>query len=371
VTSSRAVGKGARINAALRLAATLTAALTVPLLLVSAVSAAPDTATIKVFATDTGFRLSAKAAPAGPVRFVVRNAGKARHNFRIAGKKTRTLGPRQTASLVVRFAKPGTYTYASTVGRDARKGLRGAFRVRPAAPIPTFDPITILAAASLTDVLPALDGNEQYSFAGSNSLATQIRNGVPADVFLSANTGIPDALHEQGFVEQPVRFTRNALVLVVPSSNPAGISSVYDLTRSGVKVDVAAPAVPVGGYTLQILKQMGLASKVLANVVSEETDVRAVLTKVALGQADAGFVYATDARTVPGNVKVIKVPAWAQPKVTYEMAVVSSSPNKQAAEAFMKRVLSAAGQTTLARFGFLPLPRSGAGTGGYWLNTSL
>ena len=112
----------------------------------------------------------------------------------------------------------------------------------------------------------------------------------------------------------------------------------------------------MGSYTLQVLKQMNLTSRILPNVVSQETDVRSVLTKVALGQADAGFVYATDARTVPGEVKVIKVPAWAQPKVTYAMAVVTKSPNQAAAQAFVKEILSKAGQAKLAAFGFLPLP---------------
>ena len=114
---------------------------------------------------------------------------------------------------------------------------------------------------------------------------------------------------------------------------------------------------PVGAYTLQILRQMGLTQKVLANVVSQEVDVRTVLSKVALGQADAGFVYATDAKTVPGDVTVIKVPAWAQPKVTYAMAVVTRSPNQAAAQAFINKVLSKSGQAMLARYGFLALPK--------------
>jgi molybdate transport system substrate-binding protein len=216
--------------------------------------------------------------------------------------------------------------------------------------------VTVFAAASLTDVFPKIDGTQRYSFAGSNALATQIRNGAPADVFASANTDLPAQLHAQGFVDTPVAFTRNALVVVVPKSNPAGIKSVFDLTKDGVKVDVANAAVPVGAYTLQILKNMNLTAKVQANVVSQETDVREVLSKVALGQADAGFVYATDARTVAGKVTVLKLPAWAQPKVTYALAVVSRSPNKAAAQAFVKKVLSKAGQAQLARYGFLPLP---------------
>jgi molybdate transport system substrate-binding protein len=229
--------------------------------------------------------------------------------------------------------------------------------------------LTIFAAASLTDVFPAIDKTPTYSFGGSNALATQITNGAPADVFASANTMLPAQLYAAGVVDKPVNFTRNTLVIVVPTSNPANIHSVYDLTNDGVKLDIAGPSVPVGAYTLQILKQMGLSQKVLANVVSQETDVRSVLGKVALGQADAGFVYATDARTASGDVTVIKVPAWAQPKVTYAMAVVTKSPNHAAATAFIKKVLSRAGQATLARYGFLPLPRpttaASAGIGGY------
>jgi molybdate transport system substrate-binding protein len=174
-------------------------------------------------------------------------------------------------------------------------------------------------------------------------------------VFASANTTIPDQLYAKGFVQKPIVFTRNRLVLVVPTSNPAGIHSVYDLKKPGIKLVIAAPAVPVGSYTLQVLKQMGLSS-VLSNVVSRESDVRSVLAKVALGEADAGFVYSTDARTVPGKVAVLKIPAWAQPKVTYELAVVSSSSNKTAARQFIKEVLGKAGQKKLLAAGFLPLP---------------
>ncbi len=217
--------------------------------------------------------------------------------------------------------------------------------------------ITVFAAASLTDVFPAIAPGNAYSFSGSNAIAAQITNGAPADVFASANTTLPAQLYAAGLVEKPVNFTRNKLVIVVPKSNPAAITSVYDLANEGVKIDIAAPAVPVGAYTLQILRQMGLTQKVLANVVSQEVDVRTVLSKVALGQADAGFVYATDAKTVPGDVTVIKVPAWAQPKVTYAMAVVTRSPNQAAAQAFIGKVLSRAGQATLARYGFLALPK--------------
>jgi molybdate transport system substrate-binding protein len=216
--------------------------------------------------------------------------------------------------------------------------------------------ITVYAAASLTDVFPRIDSGPKYSFGASSTLATQITQGAPADVFASANATIPDQLFAKKLVLKPVVFTRNRLVLAVPSSNPAGIHSVYDLKKQGVKLVIAAATVPVGSYTLQVLKQMGLTS-VLANVVSRESDVRSVLAKVALGEADAGFVYSTDAKTVPGKVNVIKIPAWAQPKVTYAMAVVSSSTHKTAAKKFIAEVLSRAGQKKLLAAGFLPLPR--------------
>jgi molybdate transport system substrate-binding protein len=334
----------------------LGAASAVPLLLVAAVPAAPAAKTVGVTVTDSAFRLTTHSATVGKVTFRVTNRGHAPHSFRIAGKSTPVLAAGRKATLVVSFAKAGSFAYASTVKGDAAKGLKGVLTLR-AAPV-ALPPIAIYAAASLTDAFPAIDRAQAYSFAGSNALATQIRNGAPADVFASANADIPAQLFAQGVVERPVLFTRNALVIVVPRSNPAGISSVYDLAKSGVRLDVAASSVPVGSYTLQVLKQMNLSSKVLPNVVSQETDVRSVLSKVALGQADAGFVYSTDATTVPNDVRVIKVPAWAQPKVVYAMAVVARSPNKAAARAFIRRVVSKAGQAAMLRYGFLPLPAS-------------
>jgi molybdate transport system substrate-binding protein len=214
--------------------------------------------------------------------------------------------------------------------------------------------LTIFAASSLTNVFPQIDSGQRYSFGGSNTLAAQIQQGAPADVFASANLTLPTQLFQKGLCTKPVVFTRNTLVMVVPKSNPANIHSVYDLTKPGVKVDIAAPAVPVGGYTVQILKNMNLNAAVQKNVVSQETDVREVLAKVALGEADAGFVYSTDARTVPGQVTVIKLPAWAQPKVQYGVCVVTASPNRAAAQAWVNKLLGKAAQAKLLAAGFLP-----------------
>jgi molybdate transport system substrate-binding protein len=216
----------------------------------------------------------------------------------------------------------------------------------------TYHP-TVYAASSLTDVFPKIGPSAKYSFAGSNTLAAQIRQGAPADVFASANTSLPKGLYHEHLCSKPVVFTRNALVLIVPTSNPAGIHSVYDLRRSGIKLVIAAENVPVGAYTRQVLKNLHL-SGVLENVVSQESDVREVLAKVALAEGDAGFVYATDARTVPGTVKTIRIPARGQPNVQYGICVVSASGHKAAAHAYVKRVLSTRGQRILRRYGFLP-----------------
>jgi len=214
--------------------------------------------------------------------------------------------------------------------------------------------LTVYAAASLTDVFPKIDASQRYSFGGSNTLAAQIQQGAPADIFASANMTLPNQLYAKGLCSRPVVFTRNTLVIVVPKANPAGIHSVYDLTKSGVKLVVAGPGVPVGSYTVQVLKNMNLFAAVQKNIVSQETDVREVLAKVALGEADAGFVYSTDAKTVPGRVTTVKVPAWAQPKVQYGMCVVTASSHKSDAQAFVRRVLSRAGQAKLLAAGFLP-----------------
>lgn len=213
--------------------------------------------------------------------------------------------------------------------------------------------VTVFAAASLTNAFPAIDSHARYAFAGSNTLAAQIEQGAPADVFASADTTLPRRLHAKGLCSKPVVFTSNALVLVVPRSNPAHVRSIRDLAKRGAKVDVAAPGVPVGDYTLQVLARLHLKAAIERNVVSRETDVRAVVSKVALGEADAGFVYATDAKSAAGKVRVLTLPARAQPTVRYGICVVAHAPHASAARAFVKAVLSPRGQATLRRFGFL------------------
>jgi molybdate transport system substrate-binding protein len=212
--------------------------------------------------------------------------------------------------------------------------------------------LTIFAAASLTNVFPQIDRHATYSFGGSNALAAQLQQGAPADVFASANTAIPFQLYDQGLVEKPIVFTRNELTVIVPRANPAHIHSVADLARPGVKLDVAAPGVPVGDYTRIVLHNMK-RDDVLQNVVSNETDVREVLAKVALGEADAGFVYVTDARTVKSRVATIGIRWTAQPRVSYAVAVVRASKHKAAARTWVKALLGKRAQKKLRLAGFL------------------
>jgi molybdate transport system substrate-binding protein len=216
--------------------------------------------------------------------------------------------------------------------------------------------LTVFAAASLTDVLPRIDARPRYGFAGSDVLAAQIQQGAPADVFAAASPKYPDLLYKQGLVQKPIAFATNTLVLVVPKSNPAGIHTVDDLTRPGLKIVVGDPSVPVGSYTRTVLANLGISAAVLKNVVSQETDVRSVLGKVALGEADAGFVYVTDARTVRGKVKAIALRESAQPHVVYEVAVVKSSPHLQAAYRYVTRLIRPTAQRALISAGFGPRP---------------
>jgi molybdate transport system substrate-binding protein len=211
--------------------------------------------------------------------------------------------------------------------------------------------LKIFAASSLTGAFQAFDGNAAYSFAGSNTLAAQIEQGAPADVFASASPKYTQTLYRRGLVEKPAAFASNSLVLIVPRSNPVHLTSVYDLARKEVRLVVAAPAVPVGSYTRTVLRRLGLSS-VLAKVVSQESDVKGVVGKVALGQADAGFVYATDVKPVAHDVTSIRIPVRAQPRVRYEIAVVESSSRKDAARAWVARLRGEAGRAALARAGF-------------------
>lgn len=233
--------------------------------------------------------------------------------------------------------------------------------------------ITVLAAASLNRVFPmiadALGRSNStpsvgFSFAGTDSLAAQIEQGAPADVFAGASTKYGDLLRAKGLIQPYAIFCTNSLVLVLPASNPAGIGSLEDLVRPGVKVVIGAETVPVGAYTRTVLGNLdglyghGYSDSVLANVVSNEENVEAVLTKVRLGEADAGFVYVTDARAAGPAIGTIDLPDEAQAVATYPIALTQGTRHPDEALRFVDFVLGPEGQRILRRAGFGAPPSS-------------
>ena len=227
--------------------------------------------------------------------------------------------------------------------------VAAALVAAPAAAAPT---VTVFAAASLSGIFPRIDRHARYSFGGSDQLALQIQQGAPADVFAAASPKFPQLLYHSGLVTKPVVFATNKLIVLTPRANPARIQSVYDLRRPGLKIVIGDPTVPVGAYTRQILDTLGITAPVMKNVVSQETDVKGIVAKVAVGEADAGFVYATDAKPVAARTHAVPLPRWAQPPIRYEIVVVKGKPRAAAARRFVREVLSARGRAALRRAGF-------------------
>ena len=208
------------------------------------------------------------------------------------------------------------------------------------------------AAASLTGVFPRVSPSSNFQFAGSNQLAFQIRNGAPADLFASASPVYTQDLYRDGLVERPRLFATNSLVLAVPRSNPAKIRSVQDLAkRPKLKLVVAGAKVPIGLYTREVLKRLGML-RVLRKAVSQEPDVKGIVGKLAFGQADAGFVYATDVRAASSRLIAIPLPPRSQPTVRYEIAVVKSTNNRASALELVADLLGEGGRRELKRAGF-------------------
>jgi molybdate transport system substrate-binding protein len=211
---------------------------------------------------------------------------------------------------------------------------------------------TVLAAASLTKVFPKIDPSAKYTFGGSGALATDIEQGAPADVFAAASPKQPAALLAKGLVGKPVEFATNTLVLIVPKANPAHIASVDQITKPGVKLVICNATVPCGDYARTAFKNLGITTAAMKNVVSQTTDVTQTVAEVATGQADAGFVYVTDAKAAGGKVSVVDLPAKAKPGAQDFIAIVKAGKHQAAARAFVQTVLSAAGQAKLKAAGF-------------------
>jgi molybdate transport system substrate-binding protein len=211
--------------------------------------------------------------------------------------------------------------------------------------------LTVYAAASLTEVFRMLEPDARFNFAGSDELAAQLREGAKADLYAAASPRYPDELYAEGLIERPVVFATNRLVLVVPADNPARIDSLGDLRRDGVKLVIGAEGVPIGDYTRTVLQKLG-RSDVLEQAVSEEDDVKAVTGKVALGEADAGFVYATDLKPVADDVRAIELPASAQVEIRYPIAILTEADDRDEAARFLERLVGEEGRRALREAGF-------------------
>ena len=224
--------------------------------------------------------------------------------------------------------------------------------------------LTVSAASSLTaafaDIGAAFeDANPgatvTFNFGPSDGLATQINEGAPVDVFASASPTWMDAVQDEGpGVTGRTDFARNRLAIIVPSENPAGIESLDDLTEDSVQLVIAAEGVPAGDYARESFENAGIADAALANVVSNEEDVKAVITKVLSGDADAGIGYVTDVTPeLADQISLITIPYDVDAIATYPIAVVAGSQEADLAQRFVDYVLGE-GQRTLADYGFLP-----------------
>lgn len=240
-----------------------------------------------------------------------------------------------------------------------------------ATPEPEPQTLTVFAAASLTDAFieigAAFDAanpgvTTTFNFGGSQTLRTQIEEGAPVDVFASANAKEMDTLVTGSFVTTDIAqvFLTNKLVVILPADNPAALEKLEDLANPGIKLVLAAEEVPVGKYSRQSFDLMdasfgtGFKDKVLANVVSNEDNVKQVVAKIQLGEADAGIVYTSDAIAAP-DLKTIEIPADLNVIAKYPIAPLVNSENTELAAQFIEYVLSAEGQSVLAKWGFAPI----------------
>ena len=220
-------------------------------------------------------------------------------------------------------------------------------------------PPRVFAAASLREAFPRIDGSPAYNFAGSNQLQLQIERGAPADVFASASPKEAQALFRAGRCSRPVTFATNVLVLLVPDANPGQVRSVESLRAGRRRLAVGAAGVPIGAYTRRVLARIHLSSILETNTVSNEANVAGIVSKVALGSADAGFAYVTDGQIAADRVNSIELPRGAQPPVRYQIcAVKRPGADAAGAQAFIKRVTASHGRSLLEQAGF-GLPKRG------------
>lgn len=222
--------------------------------------------------------------------------------------------------------------------------------------------LIVSAAASLepafTAYAEAAGIEAKQSFAGSDDLAAQIRQGVRPDLYAAANTSLPEELHADGLVGEPVVFATNQLVLAVPAGSDAGIDSVDDLAAEGVTLAIGDQGVPVGDYAREVLAGLGRdrSDAILANVRSLEPDVAGIVGKLSQGAVDAGFVYVTDVVATGGELEAIELPPRLRPQVAYGAAAVEDADNPEGARQFIAGLLEGDGAAALRAAGFGPPP---------------
>jgi molybdate transport system substrate-binding protein len=192
-----------------------------------------------------------------------------------------------------------------------------------------------------------------FSFAGSDELAAQIRQGVKPDAYAAANTKLPHELYVDRLVEKPIRFASNQLVIAVPDGSRK-VRAIADLAKPGVRIAAGAPTVPIGSYTRDVLRRLpsGEAQAIEGNIRSNEPDVAGIVGKVAQGAVDAGFVYVTDVRAAGERLAGIPLSSRLQPRVTYSAAVVSGAPHPAEARKFVEGLRHAAAVRALQAAGF-------------------
>lgn len=217
--------------------------------------------------------------------------------------------------------------------------------------------VNVFAAASLKESFTTLGAQFEsahpgskvvFNFGPSSGLAIQVTQGAPADVFASASASTMDQVVKAGAASGPRTFAKNVMEIAVPASNPAGITGVADLAKSGVKVALCQPAVPCGVVAATVFANAGLK----VTPVSQEADVKAVLTKVGLGEVDAGVVYVTDVRSAGDRVKGIEIPTDVNASTAYPIVALTKAANPAGAKAFTDYVLSTDGATVLTAGGF-------------------
>ena len=222
------------------------------------------------------------------------------------------------------------------------------------------DQLVVSAASSLetafTDYADATGVDAKQSFAGSDELAAQIRQGIQPDVYAAANTTLPDELYGEGLLEKPVVFATNSLVLAVPDGSD--ISSIEDLTAPGTTIAIGDPEVPVGSYTREVLGRLPpeQSEAILDNVRSQEPDVSSIVGKLTQGAVDAGFVYVTDVTSTDGALQAIELSPALQPDVAYGAAVVVGASNPEGAREFIDGLTDGDGALALEEAGFKPPP---------------